>query len=259
MIRVAAGEKLPFKQSDVKLTGWAVESRVYAEDPFRNFLPSIGRLVKYRPPAEGTTDGITVRNDTGVEEGGEISMFYDPMIAKLVTHGPTRDAAIDAQADGPRCLLHRRHPAQHPVPDRPHAASALARRASCRPGSSPRSIPRASSRARPKGEELKIADGGRRHHRPPEQSAPARDHPSDDGPAGALRHRRVVKVGKPQRRRRGRRATATRPVSPSWMTPASRRGRFEIASDWWPGDPVWRGTRRRQDGCRAGPPASSTA
>ena len=99
MIRSAAGEKLPFKQSDVKINGWAVESRVYAEDPFRNFLPSIGRLVKYRPPAEGSANGITVRNDTGVEEGGEISMFYDPMIAKLVTHGPTRIAAIDAQGD----------------------------------------------------------------------------------------------------------------------------------------------------------------
>ncbi len=99
MIRVAAGEKLPFKQSDVKLNGWAVESRVYAEDPFRNFLPSIGRLVKYRPPAEGSRDGATVRNDTGVFEGGEISMYYDPMIAKLVTHAPTREKAIAAQAD----------------------------------------------------------------------------------------------------------------------------------------------------------------
>jgi propionyl-CoA carboxylase alpha chain len=99
MIRSAAGEKLPMKQSDVKLTGWAVESRVYAEDPFRNFLPSIGRLVKYRPPVETVKDGLTVRNDTGVFEGGEISMYYDPMIAKLVTHGPTRIAAIDAQAD----------------------------------------------------------------------------------------------------------------------------------------------------------------
>jgi propionyl-CoA carboxylase alpha chain len=99
MIRVAAGEKLPFKQSDVKLNGWAVESRVYAEDPFRNFLPSIGRLVRYRPPAEEMRGGITVRNDTGVYEGGEISMFYDPMIAKLVTHAPTREAAISAQAD----------------------------------------------------------------------------------------------------------------------------------------------------------------
>ncbi len=99
MIRVAAGEKLPFKQSDVKINGWAVESRVYAEDPYRNFLPSIGRLVRYRPPAEEVRGGVTVRNDTGVFEGGEISMFYDPMIAKLVTHAPTREAAIAAQAD----------------------------------------------------------------------------------------------------------------------------------------------------------------
>jgi propionyl-CoA carboxylase alpha chain len=99
MIRVAAGEKLPFRQIDLKIKGWAVESRVYAEDPFRNFLPSIGRLVRYRPPAEGPREGgIAVRNDTGAEEGGEISLYYDPMIAKLVTYGPTRDAAIDAQA-----------------------------------------------------------------------------------------------------------------------------------------------------------------
>ena len=98
MIRVAAGEKLTLAQKDVTLTGWAVESRVYAEDPFRNFLPSIGRLVKYRPPVESSVDGITVRNDTGVQEGGEISIYYDPMIAKLVTHAPSRAAAIEAQA-----------------------------------------------------------------------------------------------------------------------------------------------------------------
>ena len=98
MIRVAAGEELAIKQGDVVMKGWAVESRVYAEDPFRNFLPSIGRLVKYRPPAEVSRDGITVRNDTGVEEGGEISIFYDPMIAKLITHGPSRIAAIEAQS-----------------------------------------------------------------------------------------------------------------------------------------------------------------
>ncbi|GLR84712.1 acetyl-CoA carboxylase biotin carboxylase subunit [Bradyrhizobium iriomotense] len=98
MIRVAAGEKLTIAQKDVALTGWAVESRLYAEDPFRNFLPSIGRLVKYRPPAELCKDGITVRNDTGVQEGGEISIHYDPMIAKLVTHAPSRAAAIEAQA-----------------------------------------------------------------------------------------------------------------------------------------------------------------
>src|SRR5258708_4320859 len=98
MIRVAAGEKLGLAQKDVTLTGWAVETRVYAEDPFRNFLPSIGRLVKYRPPAEASQDGITIRNDTGVQEGGEISIHYDPMIAKLVTHAPSRAAAIEAQS-----------------------------------------------------------------------------------------------------------------------------------------------------------------
>ncbi len=98
MIRVAAGEKLAFKQKDLKIKGWAIESRIYAEDPFRNFLPSIGRLRAYRPPTEGKQSDATLRNETGVREGDEISMFYDPMIAKLVTHAPTRIAAIDAQA-----------------------------------------------------------------------------------------------------------------------------------------------------------------
>jgi propionyl-CoA carboxylase alpha chain len=98
MIRSAAGEPLRLKQADVKLTGWAVESRVYAEDPTRGFLPSTGRLTRYRPPAEGTNDGVAVRNDTGVFEGGEISIHYDPMIAKLVTHAPDRLGAIEAQA-----------------------------------------------------------------------------------------------------------------------------------------------------------------
>ncbi|MCQ1839026.1 acetyl-CoA carboxylase biotin carboxylase subunit [Neorhizobium galegae] len=97
MIRVASGEKLSFGQDDVKLDGWAIESRLYAEDPYRNFLPSIGRLTRYRPPAEGRQhDGTVVRNDTGVFEGGEISMYYDPMIAKLCTWAPDRLTAIDA-------------------------------------------------------------------------------------------------------------------------------------------------------------------
>jgi propionyl-CoA carboxylase alpha chain len=99
MIRVAAGEKLPLRQPDVKLNGWAVESRLYAEDPYRNFLPSIGRLTRYRPPAEGRHGGATVRNDTGVTEGSEISMYYDPMLAKLCTWAPTRLEAIDAMSD----------------------------------------------------------------------------------------------------------------------------------------------------------------
>ena len=93
MIRVAAGEKLPLTQEQVKLNGWAIENRVYAEDPYRGFLPSTGRLVRYNPPlAEGG-----VRVDDGVAEGGEVSMFYDPMIAKLITWAPTREAAIDKQ------------------------------------------------------------------------------------------------------------------------------------------------------------------
>jgi propionyl-CoA carboxylase alpha chain len=111
MIRVANGEKLTMTQEDVKLTGWAIENRLYAEDPYRGFLPSIGRLTRYRPPEEvaagpllenGKWQGdaprgeTAVRNDTGVYEGGEISMYYDPMIAKLCTWGPTRDAAIEA-------------------------------------------------------------------------------------------------------------------------------------------------------------------
>ncbi len=111
MIRVAAGEPLSITQDDVKLTGWAIENRLYAEDPYRNFLPSIGRLTRYRPPQEvaagpllendkwqgdAPSGEMAVRNDTGVFEGGEISMYYDPMIAKLCTWAPTRAQAIEA-------------------------------------------------------------------------------------------------------------------------------------------------------------------
>ena len=116
MIRVAAGEKLPFAQDDLAINGWAIESRLYAEDPYRNFLPSIGRLTRYRPPVETAAGPLLdadkwvpahpgdqppaaeagVRNDTGVYEGGEISMFYDPMIAKLCTWAPSRGQAIEA-------------------------------------------------------------------------------------------------------------------------------------------------------------------
>ena len=98
MLRVAAGEPLPLAQEDVRLDGWAIESRLYAEDPYRNFLPSTGRLSTYRPPAETADEPPFVRNDTGVYEGGEISTFYDPMIAKLCTWAPTRPEAIAAMA-----------------------------------------------------------------------------------------------------------------------------------------------------------------
>ncbi len=99
MIRVAAGEKLRLSQKDIELRGWAVEARIYAEDPVRGFLPSVGRLRTYRPPEERRGRTVTVRNDTGVFEGSEITIHYDPMIAKLVTHAPSRLAAIDAMAD----------------------------------------------------------------------------------------------------------------------------------------------------------------
>jgi propionyl-CoA carboxylase alpha chain len=97
MIRVAAGEKLKFGQDDVTLNGWAVETRVYAEDPYRGFLPSTGRLIRYTRPAQIRDPNLRVRVDDGVTEGSEISMFYDPMVAKLITWGPNREAAIDAQ------------------------------------------------------------------------------------------------------------------------------------------------------------------
>ena len=98
MIRSAWGEKLAFEQKDLAINGWAIESRIYAEDPYRGFLPSIGRLVRYEQPEEGDQGDYTVRNDSGVREGDEISMFYDPMIAKLCAWGETRDAAIDGMA-----------------------------------------------------------------------------------------------------------------------------------------------------------------
>jgi propionyl-CoA carboxylase alpha chain len=98
MIRVAAGEKLALKQDDLKPNGWAIESRIYAEDPYRGFLPSIGRLVRYREPRPGKTRDVVVRSDAGVREGDEISMFYDPMIAKLSVWGEGREDAVAGMA-----------------------------------------------------------------------------------------------------------------------------------------------------------------
>ena len=110
----------------MKLNGWAIESRLYAEDPYRNFLPSIGRLTRYRPPAEGThDDGAVVRNDTGVFEGGEISMFYDPMIAKLCTWAPDRADGDRGDGDGARRVRGRGHRPQPAVPVGGDGPSAL--------------------------------------------------------------------------------------------------------------------------------------
>jgi propionyl-CoA carboxylase alpha chain len=127
MIRVAFGQTLALKQEDLSIHGWAIESRIYAEDPYRKFLPSIGRLIRYAPPQEGEHDGYVVRNETGVREGDEISTFYDPMIAKLCAWAPDRTGAIAGMA---RALedLHIEGPAHNTpflsaVMDQPRFAS----------------------------------------------------------------------------------------------------------------------------------------
>ena len=241
MIRSAAGEKLPFKQSDVKLNGWAVESRVYAEDPFRNFLPSIGRLVKYRPPEEGTKDGVTVRNDTGVFEGGEISMYYDPMIAKLVTHAPTREQAIEAQAialdsfyiDG----------FQHNVPflatmmQHPRWKSGK-----LSTGFIKEEFPEGFKPREPEGKDLTTIGA----------VAAVIDHLGNSrrrgishqmsGQSVMFAKRRIIKVGS---------ATVETEVlgvipGPYYVSLLDDNGEpaktLEITSEWWPGEPVWHGT-----------------
>ena len=131
MIRIAAGEALDFGQDDLRMEGWAVESRVYAEDPFRNFMPSTGRLVTYREPRSRDFDeGVSVRVDTGVAEGSEISMHYDPMIAKLVTHAADRNTAVAAMQQALDRYLDPRHQAQHSLPGLGHGGGALSGRAS---------------------------------------------------------------------------------------------------------------------------------
>ncbi len=239
MIRVAAGEELKLSQKDIALTGWAVESRVYAEDPFRNFLPSIGRLVKYRPPAESKANGITVRNDTGVQEGGEISIYYDPMIAKLVTHAPSRAAAIEAQStaldafyvDGIR----------HNIP----FLSALMNHPRWREGQLStgfiaEEFPRGFSARRPEGEiARRLAAVGA-----------AIDHVLGE------RKRQISgqMIGRPVRRQ-GRRAVwldrdeiildiarEDDAIAVRFVTDGVAGNPHHLVSSWKPGDPVWEGT-----------------
>ncbi len=247
MIRVAAGEKLGFRQEDVKLNGWAVESRVYAEDPFRNFLPSIGRLVKYRPPREGSAGGITVRNDTGVEEGGEISMFYDPMIAKLVTHGPTRVAAIDAQAEALDAFYI--DGIQHNIP----FLSTLMQHPRWRSGNLStgfikEEFPDGFKPLEPQGEDLKVLAA----------VAAVIDHVSNNR-RRAITHQmhgrpvkfaadRVVTLGKVMQPVRVEDEVAGGPIKVSMLDDAGKStDTLEIASKWWPGEPVWSGIVRDKD------------
>jgi propionyl-CoA carboxylase alpha chain len=240
MIRVAAGEKLKIRQADVKLTGWAVESRVYAEDPYRNFLPSIGRLTRYRPPQEGSAHGGTVRNDTGVFEGAEISMYYDPMIAKLVTHAATREAAIDLQADALDAFVI--DGVEHNIP----FLAALMQHPRWREGRLSTGFiaeefkggfkPRV-----PQGQELQLLAA----------VAIAVDHLANarrrqitdqmGGPAVRFASRRIAMVG-PERVEALVEGTLGAPIKVTFLDgKARRREVLELQSDWWPGQPVWTG------------------
>ena len=242
MIRSAAGEKLPLRQADVKLDGWAIESRIYAEDPYRNFLPSIGRLTKYRPPAEGPLPGGAVlRNDTGVTEGGEISINYDPMIAKLVTHAPTRLAAIEAQAvaldafhvDGIR----------HNIP----FLAALMQHPRWREGRLSTGFireewPRGFAARAPGPDEIDTLAA----------VAAAIDHLSNErrrtitqqmgGNGVRFARRRVARLGDVERRLDISGGDDGRPFYISFVEGEGRIGRtIEVVSNWWPGNPVWTG------------------
>jgi propionyl-CoA carboxylase alpha chain len=239
MIRVAAGEKLALKQADVKLSGWAVESRVYAEDPYRNFLPSIGRLTRYRPPKEGSAHGGTVRNDTGVFEGAEISMFYDPMIAKLVTHAGTRAAAIDLQADALDAFVI--DGVEHNIP----FLAALMHHPRWREGRLSTGFIaeefKGGFKARlPQGEELQLLAAvaiavdhlanARRRHITGQMG----------GPSVRFASRRIAMVGAERVDALVEGALGS-PIKVTFDGKGKRRDVLELQSDWWPGQPVWTG------------------
>jgi propionyl-CoA carboxylase alpha chain len=241
MIRVAAGEKLELKQADVKLNGWAVESRVYAEDPYRGFLPSIGRLTTYRPPTEGPSGRGTVRNDTGVFEGGEISMYYDPMIAKLVTHAPTRLEAIDLQAEALDAFAISG--IQHNIP----FLTALMQHERWREG---RLSTGFIKEEYPDGFKARTAGGAERDVMA--AVAVSIDHLSNarrrkissqmTGPAVRFATERVVAIGDTKLA-----ATVESPGTGNFAVKIGELGQkarrtLILASAWWPGEPVWRGT-----------------
>ncbi|MGD9783969.1 MAG: acetyl-CoA carboxylase biotin carboxylase subunit [Hyphomicrobiaceae bacterium] len=246
MIRVAAGEKLAFKQSDIKLDGWAVESRIYAEDPYRSFLPSIGRLVRYLPPHEGTADGLTVRNDTGVFEGGEISMYYDPMIAKLVTHAPTREQAIDVQSTALDAFYI--DGIQHNIP----FLTALMQHPRWRSGQLStgfikEEFPEGFKPRTPEGEDLKVLAA----------VAAAIDHLNNarrrqithqmDGGVVRFRARRVVDLGSLKQNVHVD-GSLDGPIRVSLLDKDGNTvDTLELASRWWPGNPVWSGVVRDKD------------
>jgi propionyl-CoA carboxylase alpha chain len=236
MIRVAAGGKLSIKQSDVKLSGWAVETRVYAEDPYRNFLPSTGRLTRYRPPQESSSNGVTVRNDTGVYEGGEISLYYDPMIAKLVTHAPTREQAIDAQADALDAFVI--DGIRHNIP---FLAALMAhprwRAGKLSTGFIAEEFPEGFHPHPPKGEQAHVLAAvaaaidhvlGERKRRISGQM---------DGRGVTRESRRAVWLGTHEQKLEVKRDNGTIEVRFPGKTGARR-----LQSDWKPGEPIWNGS-----------------
>ncbi|MFO1172606.1 MAG: acetyl/propionyl/methylcrotonyl-CoA carboxylase subunit alpha [Hyphomicrobiaceae bacterium] len=240
MIRVAAGEKLGLKQSDVKLKGWAVESRIYAEDPFRNFLPSIGRLVRYRPPAETVAGGITVRNDTGVYEGGEISMYYDPMIAKLVTHAPAREAAIEAQSEALDAFAI--DGIQHNIP---FLAALMQhprwRKGDLSTGFIKEEFPDGFKTPEPKGRirDTIVAVAATIDH----LSNARRRHITHQmhGPNVKFSEARIITIGDAVERLRVEGETSG-PISIAFLDEAGGvRRQIATLSDWWPGETVWTG------------------
>ncbi len=238
MIRSAAGEKLSLKQSDVKLNGWAVETRVYAEDPYRNFMPSTGRLTRYRPPAERESGGVTVRNDTGVYEGAEISLFYDPMVAKLVTHAWSRSEAIDAQADALDAFVI--DGIRHNIP----FLAALMAHPRWRAGKLSTAFiaeefPNGFHAHAPTGEPAQVFAA----------AAAAIDHVLGErkrrisgqleGPLVTRERQRAVWLGEHEVALEVKRENGTIEVR---FPEQGKAGRRHLASDWQPGDPLWTGT-----------------
>jgi propionyl-CoA carboxylase alpha chain len=240
MIRVAAGEKLGLKQKDVRLNGWAVETRIYAEDPFRGFLPSVGRLVRFRPPAEGSVAGGTVRVDTGVTEGGEISVHYDPMIAKLVTHAPTRQAAIDLQANALDAFY-----IDGFQPNIPFLSALMHNRrwreGRLSTGFIKEEFPSGFKAREPEGEIFEMFAA----------LAAAIDHLNNarrrkitnqmSGRPVSFASRRVVQLGRARQRVRVEGALG-QPTRITLLDEAGQEQKtLEVHADWWPGDPVWSG------------------
>jgi propionyl-CoA carboxylase alpha chain len=243
MIRIAAGEKLKIRQSDVVMNGWAVESRIYAEDPYRNFLPSIGRLTRYRPPQEGPRDGGTIRNDTGVFEGAEISVHYDPMIAKLVSHGADRQQAIELQSDALDAFVI--DGVGHNIP----FLAALMQHPRWRAGKLStgfiaEEFKRGFKSPLPEGEQLELFAAvaiaidhlGNARRREISQQM--------NGPVVRFASRRIARVG-------AQVMTALvegglgEPIKVSFLDGKDKpRKPLELGSAWWPGEPVWRGVVR---------------